>query len=62
MPELEPFFRRLCLEQEKLILPVMQSVLTFLGWRACSGTRTWTCSRCFRRRGSRDCKFSTART
>jgi isopenicillin N synthase-like dioxygenase len=31
IPELEPFFRRLCLEQEKLILPVMQSVLMFLG-------------------------------
>ncbi len=31
LPELEPFFRRLCLEQEKLILPVMQSILMYLG-------------------------------
>jgi len=31
MPELEPFFRRLCLEHEKLILPVMQSILMYLG-------------------------------
>lgn len=31
MPEAEPVFRRLCLEQEKLILPVMQSVLAYLG-------------------------------
>ena len=29
--EMEPFFRRICHEQEKLILPVMQSILTFLG-------------------------------
>jgi len=27
LPESEPFFRRLCLEHEKLILPVMQSIL-----------------------------------
>lgn len=27
----EPLFRRLCLEHERLILPVMQSVLTYLG-------------------------------
>ncbi len=31
MPEIEPFFRRLCLEQEKLIIPVMQSILIYLG-------------------------------
>jgi isopenicillin N synthase-like dioxygenase len=31
MPEIEPFFRRLCLEQEKLIIPVMQSILMYLG-------------------------------
>jgi isopenicillin N synthase-like dioxygenase len=31
VPELEPFFRRLCLEQEKLILPVMRSILMSLG-------------------------------
>jgi len=31
LPELEPFFRRLCLEHEKLILPVMQSILMYLG-------------------------------
>lgn len=30
LPELEPFFRRICQEQEKLILPVMQSLLTYL--------------------------------
>ena len=30
-PGLEPFFRRLCGEQEKLVLPVMQSILDFLG-------------------------------
>ena len=30
-PELMPFCRRLCLEHEKLILPVMQSILTYLG-------------------------------
>jgi isopenicillin N synthase-like dioxygenase len=27
----EPLFRRLCLEHEKLVLPIMQSVLRFLG-------------------------------
>jgi isopenicillin N synthase-like dioxygenase len=31
VPELEPFFRRMCLEHERLILPVMQSILMFLG-------------------------------
>ncbi len=31
IPELEPFFRRMCLEHERLILPVMQSILMFLG-------------------------------
>ncbi len=31
VPELEPFFRRLCLEHEKLIIPVMQSILMYLG-------------------------------
>jgi isopenicillin N synthase-like dioxygenase len=31
LPELEPFFRRMCLEHERLILPVMQSILMFLG-------------------------------
>jgi isopenicillin N synthase-like dioxygenase len=30
-PELEPFFRRLCQEHEKLILPLMQSILMYLG-------------------------------
>jgi isopenicillin N synthase-like dioxygenase len=30
-PELEPVFRRMCLEHEKLILPVMQSILIYLG-------------------------------
>ncbi len=30
IPEMEPFFRRICLEHEKLILPVMQSILMFL--------------------------------
>jgi isopenicillin N synthase-like dioxygenase len=30
-PELEPFFRRLCLQHEALILPVMQSILMDLG-------------------------------
>ena len=30
-PELEPLFRRLCLSHEKLILPVMQSILRSLG-------------------------------
>ena len=30
-PGFEPFFRRICLEQEKLILPVMQSILRHLG-------------------------------
>ena len=29
--EMEPFFRKMCLEQERLILPVMQSLLKFLG-------------------------------
>jgi isopenicillin N synthase-like dioxygenase len=31
LPELEPFFRRLCLEHERLILPVMRSILAYLG-------------------------------
>lgn len=31
VPELEPFFRGLCLEHEKLILPMTQSALTYLG-------------------------------
>jgi len=31
LPEAEPVFRRLCLEQEKLVLPIMQSVLAYLG-------------------------------
>lgn len=30
-PELEPFFRRLCREHERLILPVMRSLLMYLG-------------------------------
>lgn len=30
IPELEPVFRRMCLEHERLILPVMQSILMFL--------------------------------
>lgn len=30
-PEMEPLFRRLCLEHERLILPVMQSLLRYLG-------------------------------
>jgi len=30
IPDLEPFFRRLCLAHEKLISPVMQSILTYL--------------------------------
>jgi isopenicillin N synthase-like dioxygenase len=30
-PDLEPVFRRLCLAHEALILPVMQSILAFLG-------------------------------
>jgi isopenicillin N synthase-like dioxygenase len=30
-PELEPLFRRMCLAHERLILPVMQSLLRFLG-------------------------------
>ncbi|MGA8276659.1 MAG: 2OG-Fe(II) oxygenase family protein [Rhodanobacteraceae bacterium] len=30
-PGFEPFFRRICREQEKLILPVMQSILRYLG-------------------------------
>jgi len=30
-PEMEPFWRRLCLEHERLILPVMQSILLDLG-------------------------------
>lgn len=31
VPSLEPFFRRICLEHEKLILPIMQSILRYLG-------------------------------
>jgi isopenicillin N synthase-like dioxygenase len=31
VPAMEPFFRQICQEQEKLILPVMQSILMFLG-------------------------------
>ena len=31
IPALEPFFRKLCLEHERLILPVMQSLLSGLG-------------------------------
>jgi isopenicillin N synthase-like dioxygenase len=31
IPEAEPFFRRLCREHEKLILPIMQSILRYLG-------------------------------
>jgi isopenicillin N synthase-like dioxygenase len=31
VPGLEPFFRRMCLEHERLVLPVMQSILMFLG-------------------------------
>ncbi len=31
IPDAEPFFRRLCREHEKLILPVMQSILMSLG-------------------------------
>ena len=30
-PGYEPFFRRICLEHEKLILPIMQSILRYLG-------------------------------
>ncbi len=30
-PGYEPFFRQICLEHEKLILPVMQSILRYLG-------------------------------
>lgn len=30
-PGYEPFFRQICLQHEKLILPLMQSVLTYLG-------------------------------
>ena len=30
-PEMEPLFRRLCLAHERLILPVMQSLLQYLG-------------------------------
>lgn len=29
-PELEPFFRELCLRHERLILPIMRSILTYL--------------------------------
>ncbi|MDX1429151.1 MAG: 2-oxoglutarate and iron-dependent oxygenase domain-containing protein, partial [Rhodothermales bacterium] len=31
LPEYEPFFRRLCLEHEKLILPITQSIFRYLG-------------------------------
>ena len=31
IPDAEPFFRRMCLEQEKLVLPIMRSILMFLG-------------------------------
>jgi len=31
VPSLEPFFRTICLEHEKLILPLMQAILTYLG-------------------------------
>ena len=31
IPDAEPVFRRMCLEQEKLILPVIRSILTYLG-------------------------------
>jgi isopenicillin N synthase-like dioxygenase len=31
IPDAEPVFRRMCVEQERLILPVMQSVLMYLG-------------------------------
>lgn len=31
LPQLEPFFRKLCLEHEKLFLPIMQSILQYLG-------------------------------
>ena len=31
IPDAEPVFRRMCLAQERLILPVMQSILMFLG-------------------------------
>lgn len=30
-PGYEPFFRKLCLEHERLILPIMRSILTYLG-------------------------------
>jgi len=30
-PEMEPFFRRLCLEHERLILPIMQAILASVG-------------------------------
>jgi len=31
IPEAEPLFRRLCREHEKLVLPIMQSILAYLG-------------------------------
>ena len=31
LPNYEPFFRKICAEHEKLILPIMQSVLRYLG-------------------------------
>ncbi len=31
LPHLEPFFRKLCLEHEKLILPIAQSIFRYLG-------------------------------
>lgn len=31
VPRFEPVFRRVCLEQERLVLPIMQSVLDYLG-------------------------------
>ncbi len=35
LPELETFFRKICMEHEKLILPIMRSILDYLG---CSPT------------------------
>jgi len=31
IPNAEPFFRRLCREHEKLVVPIMQSILAYLG-------------------------------
>lgn len=31
LPGFEPYFRQICMKHEKLILPIMQSILTYLG-------------------------------